>query len=174
VTSWPFSLSSAPSAKKISNMKNLLLCVFILLCFQAQAQTPCIDGMAGEYPCNNVDLLAFMPIDEIGGGGTNDVWGWVDPVSGTEYIILGRKSGTSFIDISDPANPIYIGDLPTASFNSTWRDIKVSNNHAFIVSEASGHGMQIFDLTQLASVISPPVTFSETAHYDGFSNVITL
>lgn len=150
-------------------MRNLLPLLFICLFFQAEAQTPCIDGMAGDYPCESIDLQAFMPISEIGGGGTNDVWGWVDPVTGKEYVILGRKSGTSFIDISDPINPIYLGDLPTASFNSTWRDIKVSNNHAFIVSEASGHGMQVFDLTQLGSVTSPPVTFSETAHYDGFS-----
>jgi choice-of-anchor B domain-containing protein len=46
----------------------------------------------------------------------------------------------------------------------------VYNNHAFIVSEASGHGMQVFDLTELRSVVNPPVTFNETAHYAGFSN----
>jgi len=31
-----------------------------------------------------------------------------------------------------------------------WRDIKVYDDHAFIVSEAREHGMQVFDLTQLA------------------------
>ena len=55
--------------------------------------------------------------------------------------------------------------------NSGWRDVKVYQNHAFVVSEASGHGMQVFDLTQLRDVSkSSPVTFSETAHYDGFGN----
>ena len=50
---------------------------------------------------------------------------------------------------------------------STWRDIKVFNNHAFIVSDAQlGHGMQVFDLTQLRDVSNPPLTFSETARYD--------
>ena len=50
-----------------------------------------------------------------------------------------------------------------------WRDIKVYQNHAFIVSEASGHGMQVFDLTELRN-ISSPTTFSNTAYYSGFGN----
>ncbi|MCA9939342.1 MAG: choice-of-anchor B family protein, partial [Anaerolineales bacterium] len=43
-------------------------------------------------------------------------------------------------------------------------------NYAFIVSEASGHGMQVFDLTRLRNVPNPPVTFTEDAHYAGWSN----
>jgi len=59
---------------------------------------------------------------------------------------------------------------PTQTSNSAWRDIKVYQNHAFVVSEANGHGMQVFDLTQLRNVTNPPVTFTETAHYDQFGN----
>ena len=58
--------------------------------------------------------------------------------------------------------------------SSTWRGIKVFANHAFIVSEAVNHGMQVFDLTQLRDVTSPPVTFTETAHYAGFGSTHTL
>ena len=100
----------------------------------------------------------------------NDIWGWTDPLDGKEYALLGRTSGTAFIDITDPNNPVYLGDLPTHTVSSLWRDIKVYSNHAFIVSEASGHGMQVFDLTKLRNVSNPPVTFSEDAHYSGFSN----
>src|SRR5262245_14796581 len=39
---------------------------------------PCTDGMAGPYPCRDVDLMAFLPHDEIGGGTGNDLWGWTD------------------------------------------------------------------------------------------------
>lgn len=132
------------------------------------ALTPCVGGQAGIYPCNNVDLMAFMPLNTIGGGSGNDIWGWTDPLDGKEYALMGRTSGTSFVDISDPENPVYLGNLPTHTSNSSWRDIKVYNNYAFIVSEASGHGMQVFDLTELRTVVSPPVTFAETAHYNGF------
>ena len=49
----------------------------------------------------------------------NDIWGWVDPEDGTEYAIIGRTNGTAFIDVSDPLNPIYIANLPTATSSST-------------------------------------------------------
>jgi choice-of-anchor B domain-containing protein len=155
-------------------MKYLIFISTFFLGAISIAQTPCVDGMAGEYPCENIDLLSFMPIDEIGGSETNDIWGWVDPVSGIEYAILGRKSGTSFIDISDPINPIYIGNLPASGANSTWRDIKVHDNFAYVVSEAFNHGMQVFDLMKLGLVDFPPVTFEEDAHYEGFSKAHNL
>ena len=135
----------------------------------AKAAT-CVGGTADIYPCENIDLLTYMPMSAIGGGVGNDGWGWTDPLDGKEYVITGRSSGTSFIDISTPSAPVYLGNLPTHSVNSDWRDIKVYQNHAFIVSEASGHGMQVFDLTQLRSVASPPATFTATAHYAGFTN----
>ena len=140
----------------------------------AMSRTPCVEGMAGTFPCRNVDLLSFLPLSEIGGGNANDVWGWADPLTGREYAILGRTNGTSFIDITDPERPLYLGNLPPHGAESVWRDIEVYNNHAFIVSEAAGHGLQVFDLTQLRAVASPPATFTETAHYAGFGNAHTV
>ena len=98
----------------------------------------------------------------------NDSWGWTDPQDGKEYALVGLNNGTAFIDISDPVNPIYLGKLPTHTNSSVWRDIKVYSDHAFIVSEASNHGMQVFDLTRLRNVANPPQTFTEDAHYDEF------
>ncbi|MGH2541299.1 MAG: choice-of-anchor B family protein, partial [Ardenticatenaceae bacterium] len=124
-------------------------------------------GMAGQYPCDNVDLLAHMPLNTIGGGNGNDIWGWTDPVTGKEYALAGRTNGTAFVDISDPENPVYVGNLDSHTGNSVWRDIKVHLDHAFIVSDLNGnHGVQVFDLTQLRDVTNPPVEFAETAHYD--------
>ena len=135
----------------------------------AQTATSCSGGVAAGYPCRNVDLQSFLPLADIGGGKGNDVWGWTDPLTGREYAIMGRSTGTSFVDISVPTSPVYLGNLPTTLFSSTWRGIKVYQNHAFVVSESQNHGMQIFDLRQLRNVTSPPVTFSETAHYSGFA-----
>ncbi|MFK8015240.1 MAG: choice-of-anchor B family protein [Gammaproteobacteria bacterium] len=137
---------------------------------RAMATTECDGGFAGVYPCNNVDLLSFTPLSGIGGGSGNDIWGWTDPDTGNEYAIMGRTNGTAFVDITDAENPVYLGNLPTHTGNSTWRDVKVHSNHAYIVSEASGHGMQVFDLTQLRNVPNPPQTFSNTAHYANFGN----
>ncbi len=134
----------------------------------AQEETPCRGGSAGAYPCKNVDLLSFMPLSEIGGeGGAQgaDIWGWTDPENGREYALMALSTGTSFIDITNPADPVYLGHLPTHSVSSSWRDVKVYKNHAFIVSEAASHGMQVFNLKQLGKVSAPPVMFSSTAHY---------
>jgi choice-of-anchor B domain-containing protein len=140
----------------------------------AMGLTPCVNGMAGTFPCRNVDLASFLPLASIGGGTGNDVWGWTDPLTNREYALMGRSNGTAFVDITDAEQPVYLGDLPTHSLNSLWRAIKVYGNHAFIVSEAANHGMQVFDLTQLRNVTSPPVTFAETAHYNGFSRAHTI
>jgi choice-of-anchor B domain-containing protein len=138
------------------------------------ADVRCADGLAGGYPCRDIDLMSFLPHGEIGGGTGNDIWGWTDPATGREYALVGRSTGTAFVDISDPRVPVYLGDLPTRTTSSTWRGIKVFSDHAFIVSEALNHGMQVFDLTTLRSVTSPPVTFVETAHYAGFGSTHTL
>ena len=130
--------------------------------------------MAGPYPCRDIDLMAFLPHAEIGGGSGNDIWGWTDPLTGREYALVGRSTGTAFVDISNPSQPIYVGNLPAHTAASPWRGIKVFANHAFIVSEAVDHGMQVFDLTQLRDVTAPPVTFPETAHYAGFGSTHTL
>jgi choice-of-anchor B domain-containing protein len=135
----------------------------------------CSDGNVGAFDCKGVDMQSFLPIGEIGGERgieLNDIWGWTDPETGTEYALVGRTNGTSFVDVSDPTNPVYVGQLPMtegARVNS-WRDIKVYADHAFVVADNAGeHGMQIFDLTQLRDVEAGemPKTFEETALYDG-------
>ncbi|MGH7588950.1 MAG: choice-of-anchor B family protein, partial [Gemmatimonadota bacterium] len=132
----------------------------------------CSNGTAGRFPCGNVDLLAFLPVQSIGGARgveLNDIWGWTDPETGREYALVGRYDGTAFVDVSDPSMPVYVGQLPKpeTSPGSTWRDIKVYQNHAYIVADNAGeHGVQVFDLTRLRSPGNPPVTFTEDAHYD--------
>lgn len=78
--------------------------------------------------------------------------------------------GVSFVDISNPTEPVLIGTLPTATTSSSWRDVKVYSDHAFVVSEAPGHGMQVFDLSRLSNVTTPPETFNEDAYYTQFGN----
>ena len=131
--------------------------------------TPCDNGMAGIYPCQGYDLLAKISLETFGSEAANDNWGWVDHKSGKEYVISGLDDGTAFIDISDPKNPIFLGKLPTATTVSPWRDIKVYENHAFIVSEAPEHGLQVFDLTRLR-LIDEFQIFTSDARLTDFGN----
>lgn len=138
---------------------------------------PCIDGMAADtYPCDGVDMMSHLPLDALGLSFANDIWGWTDPQTGTEYALVGGTEGTVFVDISDPKRPDIVGTLPThsAEGNASWRDIKVYDNHAFVVSEHTDHGMQVFDLTQLRGVTGEPATFGETAHYGEFGHTHNL
>src|SRR5690606_37934142 len=130
------------------------------------------------FPCGNVDMLSFLPVQDIGGGrgiNTNDVWGWTDPVTGKEWALVGRMEGTAFIDISDPVNPVVGADLPLtegARANS-WRDIKVYRDHAYIVADGAGpHGMQVVDLSRLRDIRPEqmPLTLTEDVHYDGIAS----
>ena len=52
---------------------------------------------------------------------------------------------------------------------STWRDIKVYQNTAYIVSEARDHGMQVFDLTELRGKTEFKM-LQATAEYTQFGN----
>ena len=135
----------------------------------------CDGGAAALFPCRDVELLSFLPVRAIGGGRgveVNDVWGWTDPETGREYALVGRYDGTSFIDVSEPERPRYLGDLPlhAGATPNVWRDIKVHRDHAYIVADGAGeHGMQVFDLTRLRTV-REPVTFEADAHYGGIAS----
>ena len=152
-------------------LTSLLLAGLGLFCASfLSAQTPCENGFAAGYPCDLVDLMGLVPSSDMGGGDAEDLWGWTDPQDGKEYAIVGMAGGTAFVDVTDPTAPVVLGTLPSHTGSSLWRDVKVHADHAFIVSEASGHGLQVFDLTRLRNVASPPATFTEDAHYAGFGN----
>ncbi|SMD25560.1 choice-of-anchor B family protein [Lentzea albidocapillata] len=142
---------------------------------QAAAAVPCTNGMAGNYPCRNIDLQSNLPLSAMGGGSGSGGWGWTDSATGKEYAIVARTNGTSFVDISTPTSPVYLGNLPTATGSSSWRELTVHNNTVYIVSDNNGsHGLQIFDLARLRSVTSPPVTFSADARDTSFTRAHTV
>ena len=137
----------------------------------------CEDGMADRYTCENVDLISFLPISAIGGDRgvrLNDMWGWTDPETDKNYALVGRNEGTSFVDVTDPLNPIYIGNLPLTSTGqpSTWRDMKVYQNYVYIVADnAREHGVQVLDLTRLREFDGEPILFDEDNIYTNVNSV---
>ena len=134
------------------------------------AATRCVDGMAGLYPCSNVDLLSRVAVRT---PGTADIWGFMDLNTHREYVIVAYSAGTAVFDVSDAENPREVGFVDGQV--TTWRDIKVIKNHAYIGSEAPDHGLQIFDLTKLLKVDPKnPPSFSTrsdlAAHFAGFGS----
>jgi choice-of-anchor B domain-containing protein len=127
--------------------------------FRTLAAVPCVeppgtpesDGMAGPYPCKNVDLAAYVPTGLLLGGTAAGNWGWTDPMCGREYAIVGMTQSTTFVDVTIPEAPIVRGIIPAPAGapGTLWREVKVYNNHAYIVQDLLGSGVQIFDLTRL-------------------------
>ena len=157
--------------KNASAMKYLVHYLLLFCSATVLSQTPCETGMAGAFPCEGYDLISQIPLSTFNSVKANDSWGWTDSSNGKEYAIICLNEATAFIDISDPLNPLYLGQLPgQSSQHTTWRDVKTYNNHAFIVSEDNNHGMQVFDLTRLRNVSNPPQIFTNDAHYTGFQS----
>jgi choice-of-anchor B domain-containing protein len=136
--------------------------------------TKCVNGYAGDFMCNNVDMTAFLSHEDLGSKtlAGNDVWGWTS-ATGREFGIVGQTDGVAFVEIVKDGSLVYIGRLDTFTTPTSWRDMKVIKNHVYIGSEATGHGLQIFDLRKLLKVNPkfPRVFLNAldlTAHYAGF------
>lgn len=125
----------------------------------------CEDGQAAGFDCGNIEITSYMNLKDLGanrGTMVNDIWGWSDEQTGREFALVGRSDGTSFVDVTDPANPILVGTLPMTpgARAAAWRDMKVFNDHTYIVADGSGqHGLQVFDLARLRDLdgSNPPV-----------------
>lgn len=159
----------------------------------AGARQVCDNGQAAGYACSNVDLISMMersqltvdPVQTDPFGNVippdfemNDIWGWKHAETGRSFLLVGRTDGAAFVEVTDPYNPVFVGDLlsnyvrTNGSRNVIWRDMKVYRNHAYIVADgAPGHGMQVFDLTQLLSVGQNPVRFTANKVYTGVGSV---
>lgn len=169
--------------------KNIRVAVFFGLAAlpaTGLAGSACVDGEAAGYECQNVDLVAHMSAAQLGGGVVNDIWGWTGS-DGNDYALVGTFNGTVFVRINADGSLTHLGMLPASDGQtnaektqqkschdevcgggSSWRDIKVHNDYAYIVSEAAGHGMQIFDLTQLVGATSQD--WDETAYVGDFGH----
>jgi len=134
----------------------------------------CSDGFADQFPCHNIALAGWIELPAIGGGSGSDNWGWRDPDSGRLFALMGRSNGVAFVEVSDPENPVYLGNLPRPAGvgHSVWTDMKTYGHYAFIVADSvSGHGMQVFDLRELlAEDTRPPQTFEALTRYDAFNS----
>jgi choice-of-anchor B domain-containing protein len=135
----------------------------------------CEGGMAGIYPCDGIDLKGTVTLPNLGGPAGNDIWGWTDRKQDRDFAIMGTTNSTAFIDVTKASNPVVVGILPTAGIPDfvLWRDIKVDGHYAFIVSEITAHGMQVFDLHRLRETDTSqpvPTVFDADANYDEISN----
>jgi len=128
--------------------------------------------LAAAYTSSDVTLLSRLPLDQLGSGPGatgSSIYGWVDPLTNREYAIMGRSDGTAFVDVTNPAEPRYVANLPLApgSAPSLWREPKVYRNHVYIGVDGTNHPMQVMDLTRLRAYAGTPLTLSSDFDYRG-------
>ncbi len=130
----------------------------------------CVNGSAGGFPCNNVDVLSHVALDEFSSNPqrANDIWGFYDLNTEREYALIGLENGVAIVDVSNPSSPVEIDTVPGAS--SICRDIKVyqffdepsQRFHAFayVTTDNANIGLRLIDLSGLPHAVSGSVTVS--------------
>ena len=132
---------------------------------------------------SQVTLAAFNAVAAVSSSKVNDIVAYVSP-GGQEYAIIGLERAVGFVRVTDPDNPVIVavlagpdeGGAPSlvaanssgeehndeehpAKEGSTWRDLAVYDEYAYVVNETSG-GIQVFDLSLIdsgtVSILSTP------------------
>jgi choice-of-anchor B domain-containing protein len=145
--------------------------------------TACAAGVAGTFPCHNIDYLSQVQLQEIPTApvSASEIWGIVDRDDNREYAILGHRNGTAFYDVTVPGTPVLVGNIPGNV--SLWREVKAyqffdaglgrHRAYAYATTEAPGGGLQIIDLTDLPNSVTLAATIADfsTSHTLYISNI---
>ncbi|HIN09337.1 MAG TPA: choice-of-anchor B family protein, partial [Phycisphaerales bacterium] len=116
------------------------------------------------FDAENVLMHSMLSPGDFGASSGNDCWGYTSP-SGREYALMGLNNRMSVVEITNPTNPIIIGTISHSS--STWADIKVYQDVAYVSNE-SGGGIDVVDLAQVDNGI---VTLVQRMTTGGLSRV---
>jgi choice-of-anchor B domain-containing protein len=133
--------------------------LFVLVSVIAVSQVNSQLANSNMYLLSNINSHSAL-------GPYSAVWGYKAP-DGREYAILGSYDGTSFVDITNPANIYEVDFVPTtnqASSSNQWREMKTYSHYAYIVSEVANSGVQIVDLQYLPDSVRYVKKFVPAGH----------
>ncbi|MCP4248509.1 MAG: choice-of-anchor B family protein [bacterium] len=100
-----------------------------------------------QFTSNNVSQHAWLDLGALSASSGNDCWGYTAP-SGREYALMGLNNKLSVVEITTPTSPVIVGTVSHS--NSSWADIKVYQDHCYVVNE-SGGGLDVVDLSNVDS-----------------------
>jgi choice-of-anchor B domain-containing protein len=113
---------------------------------------------AQVYSASNFTLLSLTN-PEVGvnvyGDKYSACWGWTQPVTNREYAIACSKSGTYWVDVTNPVTPAICAFALGTSTNGVWRETKTYQNYCYVISDDGGpNTFQIFDMSALPSTVT--------------------
>ena len=140
-----------------------------------------------QFKAENLELLAHMPVRDLvipgsGDAAAGSIWGWRDPQTSKEYVLIATELGSytgqedceasdkwkctirgvAVVDISDAKSPQLVGIMP--SHNDGERNIRVYKNHAYVVGESQS-GMLTYDLTKVRKFSDKPILIDHIGQY---------
>lgn len=104
----------------------------------------------------NMTKLTHYPTSQwtgipVGNGMCNDIWGYTDSATGTEYAIVGNEKGTLVAEYNTSNQ--FVPQLWVPGATSVWRDLKTWDHYAYVMHDITGQspdGLLIIDLDSLA------------------------
>jgi len=123
-----------------------------------------------QFTSNKVRLAANINLTTFNASSGNSCWGYISP-SGREYALMGLSNKLAFVEITDPDHPDWFASINHGS--STWADIKVYEDVAYLVTERSESGIQVIDMSNIDAA-SNRVTLVRTIASPGRSHTITV
>jgi len=116
-------------------------------------------AVAGPFPAQNVSLYSHVSLETLNAEFAEDCWGYVSE-SGREYAIIGLSTGTGFVEITDPGNPVIVDVVPHPN---RARDMKVYQHYVYTIYDL-GPG-QIIDVADIDNgVVTLVNTVDQGAH----------
>ncbi|MCH7701101.1 MAG: choice-of-anchor B family protein [Planctomycetes bacterium] len=111
------------------------------------------------FPSENVSMYSHLTLADFGATFAEDSWGYVSP-SGREYAIIGISTGTGFVEITDPTNPVIVDIRLQANQG---RDMKVYQNYVY--SSSDDGPTYVYDVSEIDSGLVTRVhTFNAGTH----------
>lgn len=109
--------------------------------------------MKSQYAASNFTLISNIN-PETGfnafGAKYSGCWGWYQAAKNKEYAIACSKSGTYWIDVTNPATPTVSAFRLGTYTNTVWREAKTYQNFCYVIGDAyTPNSFQIFDMQYL-------------------------
>jgi len=102
--------------------------------------------MSASVAQKNLSLLGNLKFP---GNTLAGVWHYVD--GNTEYALVGTSVGMSIVDVTNPASPQLLFNIPGAP--SLWREVKTYGHFAYVSTEGGG-GITIVDMDSLPLAVN--------------------
>jgi choice-of-anchor B domain-containing protein len=134
----------------VTDMKKILFTLFIFISLFLNFHNSFSQG-------KNMRLVGKLnPFGQNTGNNYSALWGY--SANGREYAILGGNQSIYFIDVTDSTNIRVCASF--ATHISNWHEMKTYSHYAYVVSEASNSGVEIYDLANL------PASVTKIGQYD--------